>query len=56
METQSNLQEFRCECGKLLFKGDLVTGKIEVKCRKCHKLMLVKGAEGTVTKEHFATK
>lgn len=53
MEAPSNLQEFRCECGKLLFKGELVSCKIEVKCRKCHKLMLVSGSSGEITREHF---
>lgn len=32
------LIEYRCECGKLLFKGMLRDGMIEVKCRSCHVL------------------
>lgn len=33
------LLEHRCTCGKLLFKGTLVEGVIEIKCRSCHSLM-----------------
>ena len=39
------LQEYRCKCGKLLFKGnfeDFKTGcKIEIKCRKCGEVKLI---------------
>jgi DNA-directed RNA polymerase subunit RPC12/RpoP len=34
MELAKNY-EYRCECGRLLFKGTLETGKIEIKCKKC---------------------
>jgi len=34
--------EFRCDgCGKLLFKGIVVEGEIEIKCRQCHGLTRV---------------
>lgn len=56
MKTPLNLQEFRCDCGKLLFKGELTTCKIEVKCRKCHKLMLVSGEKGEVLREFSETR
>lgn len=41
---QDELREYRCECGKLLFKGKLVDCIIEVKCRKCHALLRWKGS------------
>lgn len=28
-------QEYRCDCGKLLFKSPHFTGYIEIKCRRC---------------------
>jgi PAS domain-containing protein len=31
----SPLIEYRCQCGKLLFKGLLFTSVVEVKCRRC---------------------
>jgi len=27
--------EYRCNCGKLLFKGSGLSGKIEIKCKRC---------------------
>ncbi len=29
------LKEYRCTCGKLLFKGKLLLSTVEVKCRHC---------------------
>lgn len=52
------LQEYRCKCGKLLFKGnleDFKTGcKIEVKCRRCGEIKLIdfSNAAETETKKH----
>ena len=38
------IKDFRCvNCGKLFFKADLFSGKIEVKCRNCKKIILIKG-------------
>lgn len=31
----NHLHEYRCDCGKLLFKSPFFTGRIEVKCRRC---------------------
>lgn len=39
METVS-LREYRCKCGKLLFKGVLMLGVVEVKCRRCGAIFL----------------
>ncbi len=30
--------EYRCKCGKLLFKGILFDGSLEIKCRRCGEL------------------
>jgi hypothetical protein len=35
------LQEFRCTCGKLLFKGLLVKGIVEIKCKRCQDIKRV---------------
>ncbi|HTE57941.1 MAG TPA: hypothetical protein VK694_04310 [Verrucomicrobiae bacterium] len=35
------LQEYRCDCGKLLFKGLLVKGIVEVKCKRCQDIKRV---------------
>jgi phage FluMu protein Com len=32
------LSEYRCQCGKLLFKGFLLTCILEIKCRRCGKI------------------
>ncbi|MBI4139123.1 Com family DNA-binding transcriptional regulator [Candidatus Uhrbacteria bacterium] len=33
------IKEHRCRsCHKLLFKGALVEGEVEIKCRSCHEL------------------
>ncbi len=36
----SHLKEYRCNCGKLLFKGSLVSAVVEVKCKRCEKVNL----------------
>lgn len=36
------LKEYRCtQCRKLLFKGLLVEGTVEIKCKHCHALSAV---------------
>jgi len=32
------LKEYRCACGKLLFKGSLFRGTVEIKCRHCREI------------------
>lgn len=35
-------REYRCQaCQKLLFKGILVEGEVEVRCRGCHDLVTI---------------
>ncbi len=37
--TKKGDNEWRCECGKLLFKGALLTGLLEVKCSRCKRMV-----------------
>ncbi|HVU06388.1 MAG TPA: PAS domain-containing protein [Thermodesulfobacteriota bacterium] len=37
------LDAYRCECGKLLARGFIMTGEIELKCRFCKRLTTIKG-------------
>lgn len=40
-------KEYRCAtCHKLFFKGFLVEGEIEVKCRSCHELSTLVASKG----------
>lgn len=40
-------KEYRCPtCHKLFFKGMLVEGEIEVKCRSCHELSTLAATKG----------
>ena len=34
----SLLQDYRCDCGKLLFKGALHLSTVEIKCKRCGKI------------------
>ena len=34
------LREYRCKCGKLLFKGLLFLGVVEIKCKRCGALVM----------------
>lgn len=38
MPNNTELKEYRCKCGKLLFKG-CFNGVIELKCTKCKHIM-----------------
>lgn len=41
-------QEFRChDCHKLLFKGLLIEGELEVKCKSCHVVNVITKSEGS---------
>lgn len=35
------LKEYRCSCGKLLCKGEIFDGEIQVKCKKCGKIQRI---------------
>ncbi len=37
-----NIKEYRCVgCNKLLFRGWLAEGHVEVKCKSCHSFTLI---------------
>lgn len=38
MSTSTNLSEYRCHCGKLLFKAPAVVTFIEIKCLRCKQI------------------
>jgi len=40
MRNSKILIEYRCQCGKLLFKGLLIIGVIETKCKRCGQIKL----------------
>jgi|GEM_PF-273400 len=43
--SESGLPEFRCECGKLLFKGTLHFSMIEVKCKRCGGILRIDASD-----------
>lgn len=36
-------KEFRCNCGKLLFKGVLIASVVEIKCLRCRAINTLHG-------------
>jgi hypothetical protein len=34
----SNLEDYRCICGKLLFKGVVLVSLVEIKCKRCSRV------------------
>jgi PAS domain S-box-containing protein len=34
-----NLEEYRCPCGKLLFKGIVLKSFVEIKCKRCGEII-----------------
>lgn len=41
-----SINEYRCtQCRKLLFKGLLVEGELEIKCKACHALNVVAASQ-----------
>ena len=36
----NTFKEYRCACGKLLFKGSLISAVVEIKCKRCEKVSL----------------
>lgn len=40
------LREYRCDqCQKLFFKGLLVEGTVEIKCKSCHSLNIIQASQ-----------
>lgn len=53
MESAS-LNEYRCKCGRLLFKGALLTCKLEIKCKRCGGIKTIIYNNGnSILKEHY---
>lgn len=46
------LREYRCTCGKMLFRGLILTGGVEIKCRFCKKVHTIAGLSGTLSSPH----
>jgi PAS domain S-box-containing protein len=45
------LEDYRCECGKLLLRGLILTGEIEVKCRYCKRVEVIRGLTGSLSSD-----
>ncbi|MFA5080724.1 MAG: PAS domain-containing protein [Candidatus Paceibacterota bacterium] len=45
-------RDYRCTCGKLIFKGTILEGFLEFKCRHCDQITVV---EGILNKKNFHT-
>ncbi len=43
--------EYRCKCGKLLFRGLILSGDVEAKCRFCKEIQKISGLTGSLAKE-----
>ena len=41
MTESSILNEYRCDCGKLLFKGVLSVCRVEIKCKRCGAIKVI---------------
>lgn len=48
MRNSKELTEYRCKCGKLLFRGCLVIGSVEIKCKRCGKIKLFESSYNDV--------
>jgi phage FluMu protein Com len=46
------LQEYRCDCNKLLFKATLVDGVVEIKCKRCAKVSTIRSTPTRKTLAH----
>jgi PAS domain S-box-containing protein len=42
------VEDFRCACGKLLFRGMILSGAIEVKCRSCKRIETIESFSGSI--------
>ena len=48
------LYEYRCRCGKLLFKGVLFNGTLEIKCKRCQKISNIGEVRKIEDDKHYA--
>jgi len=53
MEGTLPTYEYRCPCGKLLFKGVLFDAHVEIKCKGCNKMITIDGAQNTSQNQHL---
>jgi phage FluMu protein Com len=49
------LKEYRCDCGKLLLKGHMLHGGVEIKCRGCGKIIKIESLKGYLDMTRPAT-
>lgn len=45
LKLNAELSEYRCTCGKLLFKGVLFLSAIEIKCKRCGEIRRIHTAD-----------
>jgi phage FluMu protein Com len=46
------LNSYRCTCGKMLLKGFIFVGEIEIKCRFCKEMNIISGVNGNLSNNH----
>jgi phage FluMu protein Com len=46
------LLDYRCTCGKLLMRGLILSGTVELKCRFCKEVTTIQGLSGGLTSDH----
>jgi PAS domain S-box-containing protein len=49
------LNEYRCDCGRLLFKGVLLRCKVEIKCKRCGKIKSIVFEEEKLKDKNLCT-
>lgn len=49
----SLLQQYRCNCGKLLFKAANLSGRIEIKCKRCGIITAIDNAHFEDIRDHY---
>ena len=42
------LKEYRCSCGKMLFKAQLFLSVVEIKCKKCGSISCFGGTQSNI--------
>jgi|GEM_PF-1933810 len=42
MQPTSSYKEYRCRCGKLLFRGAIFIGTVEIKCKRCNTIRFIR--------------
>lgn len=47
-QEKDTLYSYRCDCGRMLFKGFLLDSTVQIKCKRCGKLMAFQGLKEQV--------